>query len=203
MSRSIIFAFFSIAFFNASTALCQTIIPTTENYSLKLGVKLSADKSNDYKFSQYNRTVISGGIPVCFRLNYSRIDIESGLFLINKAITTSSSEYYLLNNLSVPLCIRYNYKSAYVSGGLYLDYLFNYIDNTETISFEEISLLRSFYVGGSLSIGIETNFIKNYNIFAERRGLYNFTSTLDHKRSSSFNGLISYGVSIGMNYRFY
>lgn len=87
-------------------AFSQSIPPDYNNYNFKLGLKFIADKSNDNNFTPYRTTVYSFGSPISYKFNNSKSSIESGLYMITKAIGITEEESAILRNISLPVNYR-------------------------------------------------------------------------------------------------
>ena len=180
--------------FNYTFLHSQDTLIIINNYKIKAGIKLTAEKCNYGFNSEGGYQLYSGGFQFIKRVKQSRASIESGLYLFPTAYpytkiykiidnfgnTTTKSfvfnvEYYYL---AIPLNCRFDTRSIYVSGGLFFNNLFfrygEYLNYTDSI--DNYQTDRKFNWGLNLTFGLEKHISNRVNIFVEGKYVYTVSS---------------------------
>ncbi len=176
----------------------------TNKFKYKLGAKFIGERSGDYSLTPENFPVYSGGFQFVGKLKNSRFSIETGIYMISKAVSYYRNTTYgivldraLFRNISVPLNYRFDTKIFYVSAGPFIDYLvsedYSHSENRNDYS-------RKLNLGVNINLGIEKSINKQLSIIVEGRYATTLTSSITGR---GFYGpsYVNYGLAIGLNYK--
>lgn len=194
------------------------------DYKLKLGFKLTSEKSNVGFEIEEGTKLYSGGIQLIDRINSSRSSIETGLYLLPTAALyykdyiytdpfgntfyqefSFAIQYYYL---TIPINYRIDTKAFYMAGGLFFNHLLfrrgDYLNYADSI--EDYKTDRKLNWGWNVALGLEKPVSNYINVFAEVKYVYTVSS---FKTDGNFilNGksleasFTNYGISLGLNYK--
>ena len=196
------------------------------NYKYKLGAKFISEHSGDHSIQTGRFQVYSYGIQAIRKFPNSNSSIESGLYVITKAIEYSyTMEVYRIypnvtyftyvhypipirfHYLSIPINYRYDTKLVYFTAGIKIDYLAfrnitnnaNYLDSTYYDSSRE----RKLNWGLNFSLGMEKSFNRQLSLFAESRLAGTMSSSYLDRGDLLSTSFLNIGYSIGVNYKFF
>jgi len=219
-TRLFLFSIFCLTAFNSNS---QDTTFYINDYKIKLGLKLTAEKCN-YDFEEGGYRLFSGGIQLVERIKASCSSFETGLYLLPTATRYSKNYIYTdpLGNiynqhfdfdieyyyLTIPINYRFETRLFYFSGGLFFNnLLFRYGEYlTYTDSIEYYKTDRKINWGWILTVGLEKHVSDNINLFVEGKYVNTISS---FKTDGNFilnnNSLeasfTNYGISIGFNYK--
>ena len=188
-----------ILILSSFSVLGQDTTIVFNNFKYKFGAKFLVDKSNDYSLVSEGSTVSSGGVQIVRKFGKSRSSLESGFYIMSKAVGSGSFSI-VYRNFSIPLNYRYDTKIIYLAGGLYVDYLIKKEDNPKS-NFYSTHHDRKLNLGLNLTVGIEKSISKQLSLLIEAHTINNLTSSkteVDDLFSSSYS---NNGFSIGINYK--
>lgn len=168
------------------------------NYKYKIGAKILVDHSGDLTLTDDASFVTSGGIQVVRRFGQTRSSLESGLYMMTKAVG-KNYERIVFRNISVPINYRFDTKVFYVAGGPFVDYLISRENPTEYA--ETLYTDRDLNFGFNLTLGIEKSMGKHYNLLVEFHHINNLTSYRTTNGEFLSQSFINNGFSIGVNYK--
>ena len=187
-----------ILILSSFSVLGQDTTIVFNNFKYKFGAKFLVDKSNDYSLVSEGSTVTSGGFQIVRKFGKSRSSLESGVYIMSKAVGSGSSSI-VYRNFTIPLSYRYDTKIIYLAGGVYMDYLIKKEDNPESYFYSTYHD-RKLNLGLNLTLGIEKSISKQLSLLIEAHTINNLTSskTDDDLFSPSYS---NNGFSIGINYK--
>lgn len=176
----------------------------TNTFKYKLGAKFIAERSGDYSLTPQNFRVYSGGFQLVRKIKNSRSSIETGIYMISKAVAYYNDTSYwrglnraLFRNISVPLHYRFDTKVVYVSAGPFIDYLviedYSHSDYKNEYS-------RKLNLGASINLGIEKSINKQLSLLVEGRYAVTLTNP-DTGRCFYGPSYVNYGIAVGLNYK--
>ncbi len=176
----------------------QDTIVVFNNYKYKLGSKVLVSHSTDYTFTDDATFVTSGGLQIVRRFGNSKSSLESGVYMMTKAVDRQLSRI-LFRNLTIPINYRYDTKVFYVAGGLYADYLIGRQNAREELS--SLYNDRKFNVGFNFISGVEKSINKHLTLLIEGHYFINLTSYRSAGPEGLEFGIRNIGFSIGLNYK--
>ena len=144
--------------------------------------------------------VYNGGIQYVHRIGKSKAFIETGIYLLTKAVGVYEEGGIQYDNISYPFLFRFDTKLVYFSGGFSFDYLIAKRRKYEFCLNQHSTEDRKSNIGMKLRIGMEKSFIKVFNLFVEAKLAKNVFSTIKSGHGSIGNGSTNLGVSLGVNY---
>lgn len=188
-----------ILILSSFSVLGQDTTIVFNNFKYKFGAKFLVDKSNDYSLVSEGSTVTSGGVQIVRKFGKSRSSLESGVYIMSKAVGSGSSSI-VYRNFSIPLIYRYDTKIFYIAGGIYADYLVEKKNNPKSYFYSSYRD-RKLNLGLNLTLGIEKSISKQLSLLIEAHTINNLTSSktdVDDLFSPSYS---NNGFSIGINYK--
>lgn len=190
----------------------QDTLIINNNYKWKIGGKLILERSNDYSQSYQNSDVVSGGLQLIYNLETKLSQLESGVYLIQKANTYYSSAnigsqvLFLVpvkyNFLSIPLLYRVETRYIYFCGGITFDYLLK-TSTQNDFYFHLIPFYgndRIFQMQAGIQVGFEKYLSNQSSIFFEGR-LYNNISSSKIEDDFFRRSFTNYGIGTGLNFK--